>query len=702
MDSSIFVDRHSGFKFSTYVGDECGDYIRENGIFEYDIIKKMEQYVSKDGTFVDIGAHMGTYSVILGQKCKQVHAFEASPSTYEHLVRSIAINKMTNVRSHNVALGLFDAKLHLNQVSSDGGGATVRTDILPNLTPVQKTEQVTMKPLDSFNLTGIELIKIDVEGNELDVLRGSVKTIKQNHHPPILFECWDDTWFANDKDLLLTYVSLLGYQIQQVTPQIYLATRNSSPVLSDFPSESSELTTSSSQKPIPKVQKEPVPPAQDEPENNIRDIIGKNIDTYINMVEAGDDILERPELDSDLLKAVALTELAFKFAGKEKFVESFECANRAVQIGSSEGTGGLRNVHEELYWKVQEILSIVSGRVGNNHAGYNACELLLLGNPKVDHDSMRDIIGRHAHYMGTLPTKKVIQIKAKLPKDYNRSSPSIIQLPGPKEAFLVCVRGVNYKIWANGAYFIDDPREVCRTQNVLVELDSNLNVKQQTSRLLVDCSGVEKYPSHVVGMEDVRIFSQDKFVCTSLEHNRGKIPQMCLGWFDSKGEVSKFIPLAVGNRIQCEKNWLPFVVNEEIYMIYGYHPFKLYRVNPRNGNMTLIIEKFLQVGEFCNFSSFRGSGSPIRYKDGWLLSIHQVWDCPGTIRKYFHRFLWFDKLFQQVKLSPVFYFEKPQIEFNLSLCLSSQGLLVPYSVVDSTATIAVVDYNVLDAILGFE
>ena len=44
-------------------GNPCANQIIQHGIYEYNLIKWCEQFLSPESTFVDIGAHMGTYSI---------------------------------------------------------------------------------------------------------------------------------------------------------------------------------------------------------------------------------------------------------------------------------------------------------------------------------------------------------------------------------------------------------------------------------------------------------------------------------------------------------------------------------------------------------------------------------------------------------------------------------------------------------------
>ena len=70
--------------------------------------------------------------------------------------------------------------------------------------------------LDSFNISNIGFIKIDVEWMEEKVLRGGIGTIIRNNYPPILFECWDVGYFNMSQerhDSLENFLKSLGYEI---------------------------------------------------------------------------------------------------------------------------------------------------------------------------------------------------------------------------------------------------------------------------------------------------------------------------------------------------------------------------------------------------------------------------------------------------------------------------------------------------------
>jgi FkbM family methyltransferase len=161
-------------------------YYIDNGLFEKNLIEWSKTLCNKDKNILDIGAHTGTYTISLAQYCKHVYAFEPQKMTFYALCGSVALSNLTNVTCLNIGLGSNEqvGQQTLNIISVDGGGSTLHKD---NST-ILNTEEIKIKTLDSFNFIDIGFIKIDVENNELQVLKNSVNTLKNSNYPKILFE----------------------------------------------------------------------------------------------------------------------------------------------------------------------------------------------------------------------------------------------------------------------------------------------------------------------------------------------------------------------------------------------------------------------------------------------------------------------------------------------------------------------------------
>jgi FkbM family methyltransferase len=148
---------------------------------------------------VDVGANFGVYSLGLANASGplgKVHAFEPQRIIYNMLAGTMALNGITNVYCHNVALGDSEGRVEIprfdyNQLLNFGSieCGERQTEVLSQQrgNDQTKAEYVRLATLDSFNLTSVHLIKIDAEGMEMQVLEGSTQTI-QNNRPVMYIE----------------------------------------------------------------------------------------------------------------------------------------------------------------------------------------------------------------------------------------------------------------------------------------------------------------------------------------------------------------------------------------------------------------------------------------------------------------------------------------------------------------------------------
>ena len=189
------------------------DYYKNYGLFEKGLIEWTKQFCSKDKNMLDIGAHTGTYAISLSHLCNKVYAFEPQQMTYYALCGSVALSNIQNIDCIKYGLG-SESQIGiqtLNIVSDDGGGSTLHVG--SGNSNVLKTETIEVKTLDRFNITNISFIKMDVEDNELNVLLGSLNTLKNSNYPKILFESntYNEKLFNFLKDLKYNVVQINGF-----------------------------------------------------------------------------------------------------------------------------------------------------------------------------------------------------------------------------------------------------------------------------------------------------------------------------------------------------------------------------------------------------------------------------------------------------------------------------------------------------------
>jgi FkbM family methyltransferase len=165
----------------------CGHFERHELGFVLSVLKA-------GATFVDVGANVGLFSLPAAKKVGsgKVFAFEPCGWTYEQLLENARINRASNLQPVRLALGDCpgEAILQVNSAGRDGLNTLGRPT--HEHSKVVKTERVPVARLDDFlkqrSVTSVDVVKIDVEGAELFVLRGATGVLSRPDAPVILYE----------------------------------------------------------------------------------------------------------------------------------------------------------------------------------------------------------------------------------------------------------------------------------------------------------------------------------------------------------------------------------------------------------------------------------------------------------------------------------------------------------------------------------
>ncbi len=190
-------------------------YLSGEPLNEY-LLDLLRQLLPAPGTVLDLGCHVGTFSIAAAALGHSVVAVDASPMHVELVRASVAANGFERVTAIHSAIsdrrrtvrfreqGLFSA------VVDDAPGTTEMTaDSVPALVAAADRE-----------LSSINLIKMDIEGSELEALAGSVEWLKGPNAPPIVYESNPRTaaLFGYTIDGLRTALNLLGYETYRPEP----------------------------------------------------------------------------------------------------------------------------------------------------------------------------------------------------------------------------------------------------------------------------------------------------------------------------------------------------------------------------------------------------------------------------------------------------------------------------------------------------
>jgi FkbM family methyltransferase len=171
------------------------------------------RFVRPGATVIDVGANLGFVTTMLASlvgPTGRVLSFEPSDATYTKLLKTIAVNEMTQVVAYNNGLGATRETVDLIAVSRSSGNNT----LVPasKLTTTQH-ETVNIVPLDDVEAMQdniVSLLKIDTEGYEFHVLQGATQMITRDK-PVIYTELGGGDSYAHTTSSAISLLKQLGY-----------------------------------------------------------------------------------------------------------------------------------------------------------------------------------------------------------------------------------------------------------------------------------------------------------------------------------------------------------------------------------------------------------------------------------------------------------------------------------------------------------
>lgn len=157
------------------------------------------QLLPNECVVLDAGANIGLVTLPIAKKILDkkgiVHAFEAQRMMAYALSGALALNDLDNVFVYNKALGLSNEYLSITppnySTPQDFG-----TFSLVGKTNVENIEKIELVSIDSLSLERLDFLKVDVEGMEIDVLKGARESL-QKHLP----WCWVEYWKVDIKEI---------------------------------------------------------------------------------------------------------------------------------------------------------------------------------------------------------------------------------------------------------------------------------------------------------------------------------------------------------------------------------------------------------------------------------------------------------------------------------------------------------------------
>ncbi|MBL4769992.1 MAG: FkbM family methyltransferase [Planctomycetes bacterium] len=181
-------------------------------------IRAMVKMLRKGDVALDVGCHKGGWLYWMRRAVGpsgQVHAFEPQPELAQYLKDVVQAFRWKNVFIHTCALGSESGHQNLH-VPDSTGSTSASASLVAGVASSESNQaptvhHVELQTLDSFvqtqGLRRVDFIKVDVEGFELEALKGAQKTLG-NLRPAIMVEC--------EK----RHLRVRGIELQQVFDQV--------------------------------------------------------------------------------------------------------------------------------------------------------------------------------------------------------------------------------------------------------------------------------------------------------------------------------------------------------------------------------------------------------------------------------------------------------------------------------------------------
>jgi len=155
--------------------------LRRRGFYELALLQEVRRLCKPGLVFVDAGANIGNHALFFAKICaaREVIAFEPVKQIRQVLRRNADLNQPAAITIHDCALGAETGAAAIAKMHQANLGAT-------HLAPSEQGD-LPLRSLDSFAIPRIDVMKIDVEGMQMQVLEGARATIARDQ-PLLIIE----------------------------------------------------------------------------------------------------------------------------------------------------------------------------------------------------------------------------------------------------------------------------------------------------------------------------------------------------------------------------------------------------------------------------------------------------------------------------------------------------------------------------------
>jgi FkbM family methyltransferase len=181
------------------------------GIYETPASKILEKELKDARLFIDAGAHVGYYTLLASKIAKEIISIEPNPFNYKLLKFNLRINKIKNAYALNIAASNYNGETGIFIPKLKGKIATDQSKLDNNISKIK----IRVVKLDDLLLKigkNPDVIKIDVEGSEMQVLEGLQETLRKGVKCLMI-----EVHSEENKAKAISFLKTLGYKVTQVS-----------------------------------------------------------------------------------------------------------------------------------------------------------------------------------------------------------------------------------------------------------------------------------------------------------------------------------------------------------------------------------------------------------------------------------------------------------------------------------------------------
>jgi FkbM family methyltransferase len=202
-----------GINLRLYPADNVGErkFLFMPQFFDPEEMTLLATRLPQDGTFVDIGANVGLYTLnaarALGPRGRII-AFEPGPEASRRLRMNLSLNQTDAPITHvDCAVGAAEGVMELHLDASNLGGSSLVHQHGGDVTPVKVRPLLNV--LQETGIQSIDVLKIDIEGAEDQALMPFFNSAPDSLHPKVMIVERSETAWKQD---LLTRLEQVGYR----------------------------------------------------------------------------------------------------------------------------------------------------------------------------------------------------------------------------------------------------------------------------------------------------------------------------------------------------------------------------------------------------------------------------------------------------------------------------------------------------------